>query len=1199
MSYQSFSTNASWSRAASYSTLPTPPASAPRRGAYSGRGRQPARGGTADSYGGTRFPAIHPDTPEDIASELRMELQQLRSLKGTREGQTPAMLTNTWGSARAGLSPGLSRPSGLGASGASAETRALEAMQRAASTHAMDSTLMREAVGTLKSIATQRALAIQAMAEQQVALSRLPPIDGIGRVGDLNEDRPAWAFGMDDEEFDEEWVARELDLQQQEEQRLHVEAMRHEIQEATALLWKQLAVKQRLEEQREMDVLCGQAEVLIKAVRFRHIPPKRRTPVAKEVSQSAMDSLEERVAGGMREEAQQGGGEQQAQVRQQDPQQAQDQRQVQPQGQQEMQEPDEQAQMQAEQQQTQQQEQAEQQKQAQAQTQKEEQQVQMQAEQRQQQEAQQQAAQAEEARQKIEEAQRLAAQAMVAVAQVLDAEQEAQLAAAVQQHMQQLQGAGQLPPELQQIQTEMNQVEAQAAQLSAEQQPEAMAYYQQLQQQYQATGLQWQEHLAGQMKEQMFPLIMPPAPPPAAAPAAAPSTAVKARGGTAAPPTPRAARHVAKPATPRGATSARAPAKGATGKVAVSAPSPRKVSASGLSPRKKGPAPVLEELSWTKAAEESAASAPIDPRVAPPPTTVPPAADLRCAQLDAFVARFGGAYSTGQSWHRMLCDACQHLAVGVLCVLMNEPGLPVSWVNDHFTRLTGWSQEDAVGKNCRFLQGKTTERPAVRMMVKRIREAELMKPIMLTNYRRDGSEFPNVLSLHPVHDSSGKYQYSVGLMHHAEGLETEEGELAAELRDALPATFDAALHVDVVKPEATLDEAAEQAKQWLEPMSAFTRRLLTLDFGSALDYVVETSLSMDEAVGIQLLHAFITAGGDASDSQLLDTVVAHARFERMGKGRSKVAVREAAKFYAAVYGEQFLDASVLAKKLKKQADLARVSLADSVLPDFVKSDDYCRPLLRQMLGEASGSVQVDRALWAAHARLLLWADYKMPPDVAGFLLSFAAVVEAFPACIVVSDMCLPGNPMVFVNHEFCTITGYSKEEATGLNCRFLQGPKTEPAAVGAIQDTMRRGVDCFVRITNYRKNGECFENLLSLRPVHDSNGVYRFCIGVQFDATVSPQNRMARLTQLLPLLPNEILVPGPPVGARHVKEFRAGENTDAADDDAIADALQSALAKRGAQASVQKSKAEGANAEYANNFAEMKRTLVDRSRKAV
>merc|ERR1711965_554442 len=61
------------------------------------------------------------------------------------------------------------------------------------------------------------------------------------------------------------------------------------------------------------------------------------------------------------------------------------------------------------------------------------------------------------------------------------------------------------------------------------------------------------------------------------------------------------------------------------------------------------------------------------------------------------------------------------------------------------------------------------------------------------------------------------------------------------------------------------------------------------------------------------------------------------------------------------------------------------------------------------------------------------------------------------------------------------------------------GPGTEPESVLVIQDTLRRGADCHVRISNYRKTGELFENLLTMRPVHDSNGVYRYCIGLQYE----------------------------------------------------------------------------------------------------
>merc|ERR1712185_240952 len=123
-------------------------------------------------------------------------------------------------------------------------------------------------------------------------------------------------------------------------------------------------------------------------------------------------------------------------------------------------------------------------------------------------------------------------------------------------------------------------------------------------------------------------------------------------------------------------------------------------------------------------------------------------------------------------------------------------------------------------------------------------------------------------------------------------------------------------------------------------------------------------------------------------------------------------------------------------------------------------------------------------------------------------------------------MAIAGNSMFYINQEFERVTGYSKKEAQGRNCRFLQGPRTEPASVAVIQDTLRRGVDCHVRITNYRKNGETFQNLLSMRPVHDSNGVYRFCIGVQFEVGQDTQlkSRLAKLDKLIKLLPTTIEV---------------------------------------------------------------------------
>jgi PAS domain S-box-containing protein len=70
------------------------------------------------------------------------------------------------------------------------------------------------------------------------------------------------------------------------------------------------------------------------------------------------------------------------------------------------------------------------------------------------------------------------------------------------------------------------------------------------------------------------------------------------------------------------------------------------------------------------------------------------------------------------------------------------------------------------------------------------------------------------------------------------------------------------------------------------------------------------------------------------------------------------------------------------------------------------------------------------------------------------LVSFAEGCGAL--CIVISDMSVPGAPMVYVNPPFCRCTGYAREEAVGRNCRFLQGPDTEFESLRVIRSTLAK-----------------------------------------------------------------------------------------------------------------------------------------------
>ena len=99
--------------------------------------------------------------------------------------------------------------------------------------------------------------------------------------------------------------------------------------------------------------------------------------------------------------------------------------------------------------------------------------------------------------------------------------------------------------------------------------------------------------------------------------------------------------------------------------------------------------------------------------------------------------------------------------------------------------------------------------------------------------------------------------------------------------------------------------------------------------------------------------------------------------------------------------------------------------------------------------------------------------------------------------VVFSDPSLPDNPMIYVSEEFEAQTGYSALEAVGRNCRFLQGPDTNPHAIEAIRQGLKAQTRFTIDILNYRKDGTPFVNRLRIRPIYDPDGRLMFFAGAQ------------------------------------------------------------------------------------------------------
>eukprot|EP00268_Persea_americana_P026205 TRINITY_DN255_c1_g1_i6.p3 TRINITY_DN255_c1_g1~~TRINITY_DN255_c1_g1_i6.p3 ORF type:complete len:132 (+),score=26.49 TRINITY_DN255_c1_g1_i6:1319-1714(+) len=98
-------------------------------------------------------------------------------------------------------------------------------------------------------------------------------------------------------------------------------------------------------------------------------------------------------------------------------------------------------------------------------------------------------------------------------------------------------------------------------------------------------------------------------------------------------------------------------------------------------------------------------------------------------------------------------------------------------------------------------------------------------------------------------------------------------------------------------------------------------------------------------------------------------------------------------------------------------------------------------------------------------------------------------------------------PIVYASDAFIKLTGYSKHEVLGRNCRFLQGPNTDVEAIRQIREGIETAQSCTVHILNYRKDGSSFRNFLHISPVRNASGKVAFYVGVQIDEDSKDDHR--------------------------------------------------------------------------------------------
>nr|WP_232230317.1 EAL domain-containing protein [Halomonas sp. 1513] len=159
--------------------------------------------------------------------------------------------------------------------------------------------------------------------------------------------------------------------------------------------------------------------------------------------------------------------------------------------------------------------------------------------------------------------------------------------------------------------------------------------------------------------------------------------------------------------------------------------------------------------------------------------------------------------------------------------------------------------------------------------------------------------------------------------------------------------------------------------------------------------------------------------------------------------------------------------------------------------------------------------QVSVHFEAYNPPLDLWVDVHAYPSEEGLAVYFHNINERKAAerqlriferslessvnGVVIVDARKRDLPLIYVNPAFERITGYSRAEALGRNCRFLQGENTEPRARKMLREGLAEQRDLHVVIRNYRKDGADFWNDLYISPVRDDSGEVTHFIGIQND----------------------------------------------------------------------------------------------------
>ncbi|KAA8549531.1 hypothetical protein F0562_001451 [Nyssa sinensis] len=373
-----------------------------------------------------------------------------------------------------------------------------------------------------------------------------------------------------------------------------------------------------------------------------------------------------------------------------------------------------------------------------------------------------------------------------------------------------------------------------------------------------------------------------------------------------------------------------------------------------------------------------------------------------------------------------------------------KPDYPIMYASAGFFKMTGYTSKEVVGRNCRFLQGAGTDAEDV-AKIREALQAGTSYCGRLLNYKKDGTPFWNLLTIAPIKDDTGKILKFIGMQ--VEVSKHTEGSKDKMTRpNGLPESL---IRYDARQKEMASSSVTELVQAVKKPraLSESTNRPFTRR----------------------------SEGGSEQE-----------RSEAMGRRNSENMAPPRRNSHTATRTSMQRISELPEKKPKKTGRRSFMGIIKKSRPSVEEFETGIVVMDDDESEEDEKPESVDDKLRQKEMRKGI---------------DLATTLERIEKNFVITDPRLPDNPIIFASDSFLELTEYSREEILGRNCRFLQGPETDPATVRKIREAIDNQTDVTVQLINYTKSGKKFWNLFHLQPMRDQKGEVQYFIGVQLDGS--------------------------------------------------------------------------------------------------